>query len=731
MNMMESKVLLQAFQEQQQHDNKNGTSTGVSIDSVKSAIAKMVVRTERFQGRVRKHIDDNNTEFMPNHTTPDMFLDKCSSLCDEIGELHSSVSNDGLAALNDASGELANSSRDLRELLLGLRVSEHILKLDDLFQCVEEAKATKDCLVVLDLMGKLRGLIYSDDSNHIPPDVERIFQSLECYESIKVKYHVQAHLLQQQLQERFDRLLQLQSKSFQTSKCVTLLVSKDESQLQDIVTALFQERYNPAKLCAFLLQECIEPLILKPVSVAYNEEAKDGTYLELQLSYAIKEPTEATSAQQQLLRPHYTDVFQHLQLLWQMLSSLNCSLNNGSQHDHVFALIGDHVKDRMLELLVEQCLIPAVPESMEEYQKSTLRNDVQQFEHFLADMCVINPDQDVALTKFARRFDTYYRNRLSARVLATAREIIQRDLQDMTLVAPNNLPVNIANDPFLFPRCMISKSAQDYVKLMDRTLRQPADNLVDDAPNPLSGVVGLLLEAYIDEVPKVHQKLLQSIPQQSALFHNNCMYLSHWIAQHASKDIDAVPSLVKMLQSTGSKYLRVQINYQESILMDIMSGFEFDNPHTLGTAPLKLVRQCLRQLELLKNVWQQVLPEKVYNSSFCELLHPFANELVQRVFKLRDISATMASELSDLIDVVLEKAPLLFHDPNEVVQVRSWQKLQQLKLMMNASLKEFTELWCDGAGPLTANYQANEIKHLIRALFQDTDRRAKAITQIV
>lgn len=158
---------------------------------------------------------------------------------------------------------------------------------------------------------------------------------------------------------------------------------------------------------------------------------------------------------------------------------------------------------------------------------------------------------------------------------------------------------------------------------------------------------------------------------------------------------------------------------------------EFDNLHTLGTAPLRLVRQCLRQLELLRNVWQPVLPENVYNSSFCELLHPFTNELVRRVFKLRDISATMASELSDLIDVVLEKAPLLFQDNDEVNNVPSWMKLKQLKIMMNASLKEITELWCDGIGPLTANYQANEIKHLIRALFQDTDRRAKAITQIV
>lgn len=573
--MAETAVLLETFQ-----------GHGNNIDTVKSAIAKMVVRTERFQSRVRKHIDDNYTEFMPNRTSPDTFLDKASSLCDEIGDLLTSVGNEGQAALSDASGELAKSCLDLRELLLGLRVSEHILKLDDLFQCVEEAKATKDCLAVLDLMGKLRGLIENSDGA-LPPDVERIFQSLDCYDSIKVKYHVQAHLLQQTLQERFDRLMQFNCKTFQTSKCVTLLVSKDEGQLQDIVIALFQERYNPSKLCAFLLEQCIEPLIQKPVSVEYNENAKEGTHMELTLSYSIKDAETS-----QLLRPNYAEVFNNFRLLFQLLGSINCSLS-GTQH--VFSIIGDHVKDRMLQLLVDECLIPAVPESMEEYASSTLCKDVAELEHFLADSFLINPEVDTALSKFIKLYDTYYRNRLTARVLATAREIIQRDLQDMILVAANNLPANVESDPFLFPRCMISKSAQvcctlefqiedklihrllflvqDFTKLMDRILKQPTDNGHKDTPDPLSGVVGLLLETYIDEVPKVHKKLLQSIPQQSALFHNNCMYLTHWVAQHATKGVESCPALVKVLQATGTKYLRVQIAYQESILMEIMSGF--------------------------------------------------------------------------------------------------------------------------------------------------------------
>jgi len=182
---------------------------------------------------------------------------------------------------------------------------------------------------------------------------------------------------------------------------------------------------------------------------------------------------------------------------------------------------------------------------------------------------------------------------------------------------------------------------------MDRILRQPTEKVAEGDNDPLVGVISVMLHTYIDEVPKVHRKLLDSIPQQAVLFHNNCMYFTHWIAQHANKGIESLAALSKTLQSTGRQHFRVQVNYQSSILMEIMQDFEFESPHTLGSGPLKLVRQCLRQLELLKNVWANVLPEKVYNDTFCELINTFVAELIRRVFTLRDISATMACELSD------------------------------------------------------------------------------------
>ncbi|KAH8235683.1 hypothetical protein KR032_005265, partial [Drosophila birchii] len=708
----------------------NITSNGIAVvDATKSTILDMVARTERFQENVRRHIDDNYVEFMPNHTTPGIFLEQIGSLKREVNDLLEKGAIEGLHALKEANAKMAADRRQLRELILGLEVSHHILKVDDVFQSMEESKSCNDYMLLHDQLGRLRGLIYGDETAalkspsaiSVSPEAWRIFQELECCETMKVKYLVQAHLLQQNLQERFDRLVQLQCKSFPTSRCVTLQVSRDEAQLQDIVQALFQRRYSPNHLCDFLLENCIEPLILRPVMVEYSEATEKVGHDQLSLSYSTKEP----SATQ--LRSNYKDVLEHFRLLFQTLGGINISV---SSDQNVFGIIGEHVKDKMLTLLVNECLKLAVPETMEEYQSSTLCEDVTNFEQFLADVNLINPAQDHALALFVEQFPSHFRNRLLHRVLETARDIAQRDLQDMILVAPNNGPTEVAANPLLFPRCMISKSAQDYVKLMERIMRQNV-NEGSNSGNPLCDIPACLLQTYIGQVPLVHRKLLESIPQQSALFHNNCMFLAHWVAQQATPDFKSLPAVTKSLQATGQRYLRVQINYQISILKEIMEGFEFQSQQTLGTGPLKMVRQCLRHLDLLKNVWANVLAETVYNATFCELINVLATELIQRVLTLRDISATMATELSDLIDVVLERGPTLFAEPHQVLQVLLWMKLQQLKTIMNASLKEITELWCNGAGPLTANYKSDEIRHLIRALFQDTNRRAQAMARIL
>lgn len=80
----------------------------------------------------------------------------------------------------------------------------------------------------------------------------------------------------------------------------------------------------------------------------------------------------------------------------------------------------------------------------------------------------------------------------------------------------------------------------------------------------------------------------------------------------------------------------------------------------LGPEPQKAVRQCIRQLDLLKSVWQTVLPEYIYKSSIGGLVTAFCVEIIKRIFILEDITAEIGSGLVNVINVIKEKAPLLF-----------------------------------------------------------------------
>lgn len=65
-------------------------------------------------------------------------------------------------------------------------------------------------------------------------------------------------------------------------------------------------------------------------------------------------------------------------------------------------------------------------------------------------------------------------------------------------------------------------------------------------------------------------------------------------------------------------------------------------------------------MDLLKNVWLNVLPDVIYTSTFCNLLDDFCQDIMKRILSLEDISATVANELSELLEVILFKAPNLF-----------------------------------------------------------------------
>lgn len=80
----------------------------------------------------------------------------------------------------------------------------------------------------------------------------------------------------------------------------------------------------------------------------------------------------------------------------------------------------------------------------------------------------------------------------------------------------------------------------------------------------------------------------------------------------------------------------------------------------LGPQPMKIIRQCLRQLDLLKNVWQTILPESVYSKTMGTIINDLCDEIIRKVLSREDISSAVANGLVNIMETVAERVPLIF-----------------------------------------------------------------------
>jgi len=112
--------------------------------------------------------------------------------------------------------------------------------------------------------------------------------------------------------------------------------------------------------------------------------------------------------------------------------------------------------------------------------------------------------------------------------------------------------------------------------------------------------------------------------------------------------------------------------------------------------------------------------------------------MMSYITTLEDISADDASLLHTLLSSVVERAPDCFQPPvgdpegkpELFKHVAKWLKFKELLLILNAGLHDIADRWADGKGPLAQEFTGSEVKQLVRALFQNTERRAAVLAKI-
>jgi len=453
-------------------------------------------------------------------------------------------------------------------------------------------------------------------------------------------------------------------------------------------------------------------------------------------------------------KPSCIDVLDNLTTVFEFI---NCRLNFKADKDVSFiSELKNHISDDFCAFLIKNCLSLTVPKKRDELQAyKAVVEKISAFELLLKEIGFIEEDNKM-IAEYATNIEELFAKKTCETFLATARNIMKKDLHDIKQVgmvkgnAPTDLDVSthlgvLSPYTFQFPPCQISKSTEELLALVEEVLAEVVNN-TDKCAAQLFYTARNIFSLYCDVVPTFHSRLLDSIPQQSAILHNNAMYLAHqlmFLGQQHMSQIQAVlhahpitfVDLVEPLRGLAADTLSRQVVKQRNNITNILrdSGLV-----TLSDSPKfpegieKALRQCLRQLALLQTVWQHVLPVNNYCKALGLLCNTFLEELISKVVALEDISADTASQLVVVFTLVLQKAPNVFPEPLEIHRhVKKWGKFKELLLVLGASLRDVDERWADGKGPLAQEFTADQVRHLVRALFQISDRRAVLLAKIV
>ena len=327
------------------------------------------------------------------------------------------------------------------------------------------------------------------------------------------------------------------------------------------------------------------------------------------------------------------------------------------------------------------------------------------------------------------------------------------DIKPLPILEDLHLPEGFSFDDciFRFPRCQISRHVMKLLNLVHETLDEASCSKAILAER-LVLASKLMIELYRDVLPTFHKHALDQFPQHSALAYTNCMYLSFQCASLGYEYLERLPStiqncfvtfadLIVKIRNVGIEIFLQQLRKQRDELDSILKDSGIASLQGEAQIPPRAeqgLKQILHQLNRLRNVWQDVLPSHVYSKNIGVLLNFVIGRLIDQIVKLEDIAADSATQISTLFSLFVEKAPDLFvidHDKrsskHDVIRfVRLWPKLKELILVLDANLKEIDDRWALGKGPLAVEFGVDEMKQLIRALFQNTDRRATVLAKI-
>uniref|UniRef100_A0AAQ5YRN6 Centromere/kinetochore protein zw10 homolog n=1 Tax=Amphiprion ocellaris TaxID=80972 RepID=A0AAQ5YRN6_AMPOC len=525
-----------------------------------------------------------------------------------------------------------------------------------------------------------------------------------------------------------------------------------------------------------LLKNMLKPLVMyASLSVRVTEQQDEGTILALQ---CLEESHEERSAPSQV----YSKLLLVLKTLHSHLLLLCCFSDVSIGDKKLSAILGELIWEELSRCIIHECLVHSIPTNSSQLEKyNTVIKETEDFEKSLKEMEYLHGDS-TDLLKYARDVNCHFASKKCKDVIVAARKLMTSKMHNTVKITPESklrlpkLPapsseVKVKQDivkeeammenskqlsawSLRLPACRISESVQQLMELALNTLCEAVGSSTQCALQ-LFFTVRNIFQLFYDVVPTYHKENLLKFPHLAAIQHNNCMYLAHHLLtlghhfrSHLPNPLsDGVATFVDMVpgfRKLGAQCFLTQLNVQRAELLERLStAHNFCNLDDEDNyiAASKAVRQVIHQLKQLGTVWQDVLPVGIYCKAMGNLLNTAITEVIAKIMMLEDISSEDGEHLHTLCQTIIEEGPLVFiplaeehknrkYQEEVPLYVKKWSTFKELVIVLRANLQEIVDRWADSKGPLAVEFSSSEVKSLIRALFQNTERRAVALTKI-
>uniref|UniRef100_A0A4X1T911 Centromere/kinetochore protein zw10 homolog n=1 Tax=Sus scrofa TaxID=9823 RepID=A0A4X1T911_PIG len=471
-----------------------------------------------------------------------------------------------------------------------------------------------------------------------------------------------------------------------------------------------------------------------------------------------------------LEHPSPSEVFAKIRLVLEVVQKqlldlpLDADLENEKTSKIILAeMLGDMIWEDLSECLIKNCLVYSIPTNSSKLQQyEEIIQSTEEFENALKEMRFLKGNT-TDLLKYARNINSHFANKKCQDVIVAARNLMTSEIHNTVKITPaSKISVPDLPSPDEDDKLQVQKvSTTQYNEVVNLEPENALDQHSFSLPTcriseSVKKLMELAYQTLVEATTSSDQwENLQKLPQLAAIHHNNCMYIAHHLltlghqfrlrlapilCDGTATFVDLVPGFRRL----GTECFLAQMRAQKGELLERLSSarnFSNMDDEENYSAASKAVRQVLHQLKRLGIVWQDVLPVNVYCKAMGTLLNTAISEMIGRITALEDISTEDGDRLYSLCKTVMDEGPQVFAPLSEEsrnrkyqeevpVYVPKWMPFKELMIMLQASLQEIGDRWADGKGPLAAAFSSSEVKALIRALFQNTERRAAALAKI-